>query len=345
MNEATQVMNEATFTAAPAGVPDDWHRRADWLLYQVNPNAGRVRLLHLQSDELRLAPFHDERLGAWLGRAPAECPIDRLPEPAPSPAAPVILLHSAFCCSTLLSRLLDEVPATYSLREPTLLRDAAMALTAGQRAHGALGRLLRLLLAVPDQHQRVIVKPSNVASPLVSLLREVFPGLHCLVLTDSMEAFLVSVLNKTPETQAKMPGMARYFLRALGLESRVAVSGSMLEAAALAWAAQRALLVRIASDRPWLSATRLLERNHEILGRILAALELPADPASVDRVASSAHWQRHAKAPQQRWGAIEKAAQDRRLGRAHRASIERAADRAHAAMAGIALDPPDRCWV
>lgn len=332
----------------PLQEPDQLIADPAWLLYRADPVRGMAAFLRAEPGQLRRAPFHDERLQQWLGRQPVTAPLEPLlaaAEARASRGAPAVILHTAFCCSTLLTRLLESLPGTHAIREPLVLRDMAMVRVQSNFRHPLDRRLASLLTVVPNGRSRVVIKPSNVVNPLVESLVRWLPDARFLVMTDSLEAFLVSVLKKNPETQNKMAGMARYFLRAAGLEDLFDPDDEMLQHAAAAWAAQRVLLVRDVPDIAWLRAPALLSRDADVIAGMLEALGFPADAENCNEVLGSEHWTRHAKSPEAAFSRDSRRAEardwTRRCGRRIEAVVAHTGER----FRHLDLEPPADSWL
>src|SRR5438105_13222298 len=101
---------------------------ASWLAQAIDVNAGLVRLVHMNREDYRTASFLDDRLLQTPREQhvmPWNAATAGLGADARDDAA--WIFHIGHVGSTLLSRLLGELPGLLSVREPRLLRDLAMA--------------------------------------------------------------------------------------------------------------------------------------------------------------------------------------------------------------------------
>lgn len=112
---------------------------------------------------------------------------------------------SAFCCSTLLARLLDEVPNCLVLREPTILGQLAMVRyypgtpeTCAEREEDwqTWARLgLRLLTRTFEPSQTVIVKAADVCNTTADVIMAHDPRSKAVLLSVGLRTFILSVLK------------------------------------------------------------------------------------------------------------------------------------------------------
>lgn len=143
--------------------------------HQLDVVNRRLLLVRLTAKKIREAAFLDQRAlagdeaGAWV-------PLAAALEAAPRNAGPAgIILHCGHCGSTLVSRLLGELPGAWVLREPLVLQ----ALAAEARAAGTpLARLTpkeytdTLALAqtaygkLPPDARRAVVKHTSLTANL-----------------------------------------------------------------------------------------------------------------------------------------------------------------------------------
>src|SRR5438552_3069742 len=97
-------------------------RNADWLPYWYAANDDMLVFAHLPREAQRRAVFLDPR---FLARAQKSDPVPL----AELPAAQIreqagkmhFIFHTAFCCSTLLTRALDIPGVSMGVKEPSVL--------------------------------------------------------------------------------------------------------------------------------------------------------------------------------------------------------------------------------
>ncbi len=118
---------------------------------------------------------------------------------------PSYIIHSAFCGSTLLARLLDHEGECLALKEPNVLAQLATA----KRKSGGTARALsgeqsiyRILglahqLMVKEQYAATLIKPTNFANNLIPEIMQ--SGARVLFLYSTLESFLRSVVKRGEE--------------------------------------------------------------------------------------------------------------------------------------------------
>lgn len=114
--------------------------------------------------------------------------------------APVhFIFHSAYCCSTMLARAFDIESISMGLKEPVILNDMI-----GWRRRGAdrtkwqdvLDQSLNLLSRPFGDDRAVIIKPSNICTPLAIPVLAAKPDSKALLLYAPIESFLKSIAKK-----------------------------------------------------------------------------------------------------------------------------------------------------
>lgn len=212
-----------------------------------------------------------------------------------------IIWHTAFCCSTLLSRCLDVPGTNLALKEPQILILLAEAKRAGHLAQHetALDSTLKLLARPRATGERVLLKPTNAVNNLVPEISRATDGKMLLLYSDCKN-FLISI--------AKKGEMGRIFTRKLF--SLFAADGhpqsqwpaqdlfelSDLQIAAIVWHMQIAQLRRaIAPSRTAaLDCEDFLAHPEHILSQLndFFGLELPA---KINEIVSGPHLSINAK--------------------------------------------------
>ena len=129
-----------------APTPQEIRRDARWLAQALDSTAGRARLIAMDRDSYRAASFLDDRM--------LQQPVDAQLVPWPDVEMAIDddmrsdarwIFHIGHVGSTLVSRLLGELPNVLAIREPRLLRDVALSppeireryIAPGRKAHVA----------------------------------------------------------------------------------------------------------------------------------------------------------------------------------------------------------------
>lgn len=264
----------ASSAALPAGAGD-----ARWFPVDLHVPERRFMFARLDIDALERSTFMDTRLDAALtsvDHVSADA-LAALPLPARPPAW---LFHTSFCGSTLLARALHVAPLQVALKEPLVLRRLGDARHGGRDA-GTLCAVSARLLARPwSADGGVLVKATHAALNVAADLLGATPGSRAVLLTSSLDDFLVSNLKKPRETLEKVPSLAERALQAGTLHRRLPAQAlqppDLLCAVALQWAAQRDVLLGLMA--------RFADRV-----RLLDFADLARDPVGVS-LACSRWW-------------------------------------------------------
>src|SRR5579863_9677211 len=115
--------------------PEELATAPDYLLQELDLARRECGFLHLDPGAYRASAFLDHRIKSGRREA-SRAPLDamtRLRAAVPPSAQPPIhyIFHTAFCCSTLISRSLDLEGVCTGLREPPVLMQLANAKRTG----------------------------------------------------------------------------------------------------------------------------------------------------------------------------------------------------------------------
>lgn len=318
--------------AGPVSPGIEWSDPS-WYPADLDIRGDRLAMLHIDRRVVEESTFMDTRIAADLRQSIA---VDAAAVPGgPAGIPPVAwLFHTSFCCSTLLAKALHDHPQTVVYREPLVLRRLADARHEG-RALGHWPVTCTNLLARPwTPGGRVIIKPTHASLNIAQALMNATPDSRALVLTSSLQDFLVSNIKKTAETQARIPALVEMALTAGEFHRRLPPQAlsppSLIAAAGLQWAAQRELLLDIAeqsgSNRvAVLDAEWLLADIDDAVNRAQAWWDLVADPKRRGaRLAEVAH--RHAKLGTREYGPQARAHEVALVSRLHAPTLQAAND-------------------
>jgi hypothetical protein len=305
-----------------------------WLVFDLDPAVDRASLLRLDEADYRAASFLDQRTIPCGGR------MEEAPWPDIAAAIPAdarrdaqFIFHIGNVGSTLISRLLGELPSVFALREPLLLRvfadrldpDAGHRWT-GKEADARLDVLRALLSRTFRAEQRAIVKATSFTSEIAA---DIVPqGSHALFLFAAAPHYLANILagQNSGETLERLGAtrLRRLQWRCPGLALDLAAA-SVARKAALGWACEMTSLFDNAARMPpgtvkWLDFDRFLaepaahlerialhfglDMNAEtaatlasgpLMGRYSKALEYEFSPRDRQEILAEAHW-RHGAA-------------------------------------------------
>lgn len=303
-------------------------REFSWFLYDLDVGANALVFVRTDRNEIAQQTFLDPR---WKPRSaetlhvPVEALLEEL-EPRDAPAPLNFIWHSAFCCSTLIAKILDRPGRNLSLLEPMVLVSLADAYRGGAFESGALprdlvGAVIKLLGKPDEPHSQVTVKPSNLANLLARDASGYARG-KALFLYSDLPSFIVSiakggaqyrdfaqtVFEKVSGDLGERPPWSSTELRAM----------SPLKVASLAWHLQIAEM-----RRSWtafgggravsLNCDAFLKEPMETLTKLDGFFELGLGAEHMRAVTEGPALARHAKSPDQPFSPQMRADEDREI--------------------------------
>ena len=275
-----------------------------WLAHRYVEDRDRLRFRWFPRDRHRAVTFlSDEEVGPGEGHDIPRADFIAVAKAHPLPA-PAIILHSAFCCSTLLLRSLDLPGIASGYSEPVILNDVAgLALRRGdaRQVAAAMDAALHALARPLQAGERSVVKPSNVVNALAPLMLALRPDMRLLLLHAPLPTFVASIARKEIEGRLWVRELFWKLMR-LGLVSRFGLGEEELfrltdlQVAALSWLAQHALFADLAARHPanirTLGSDQLMARPGGALGALGQHFGLAFD---AEAVAASPAFTSHSK--------------------------------------------------
>jgi hypothetical protein len=219
----------------------------EWLPLELDPEADRVTWLRISEAGYRAASFLDRRMVGPMSTI-RHSPWPAAPDEARRDAH--YIFHIGNVGSTLISRLLDELPGTFAVREPQLLRQLG--------ADADFATVAALLSRTWRPEQRANVKATSFTSEIAGRL--VQPGSRALFLHATPTTYLASILAgqnswQTLEALSQVR-LARLQSRCPGLTADLGGMHDGLKAA-LGWACEMTSLEAAAAALPAGSVLRM----------------------------------------------------------------------------------------
>jgi hypothetical protein len=293
----------------PAGLPVGFAEDAAWLPFDLDLAADRLLLARLDAAAVRAASFLDQRAlaaaaetreVAWDAAAAA---VRRAPRRDAQ-----YIFHIGHVGSTLLSRLLGEIPGILALREPLLLRAFAAATAVGRWGGTESARRFETLTALlsrtfgPDQ--RALVKATSFTSEIADRL--VPDGSRALFLHVGARAYVETILGGDASRQELAMLTPTRVARLAGrCPDLVLAPERMTEAqkAVVGWACEMTSLARagegIGSERVlWIDFDAFLASPAASLDRAAAFLAHPVPGGEAQNLAGGPLMRRYSKAPE-----------------------------------------------
>ncbi len=193
---------------------DDLVTQAEYHLHALDLASGECEFLRVDNATFRHSTFMDHRLRT-AAQEPIRTSLELIEKhiasmPIAADSRPVnYIFHTAFCCSTLISKCLDIQGISSALREPAVFMQMANYKRVGNplfldihRQQTLLNIVVYLLAKSSGQSETPLIKPTNAAN---NLIVEIVQNIHTqgiLLLYSSLEQFLVSIIKKGEEGRA-----------------------------------------------------------------------------------------------------------------------------------------------
>ena len=283
-----------------------------WFPHLLDPSTDRVLLVEKSEADYRDSAFLDDRsLKAGRPRHGVEWWHLAAAFPPTARRDLRFIFHIGHVGSTLISRLLGELPEIFAVREPLILRVFAEMLAQRGEAEALwdpasipsrLDILTALLSRTFRPEQRALVKATSFVSAIAADL--VPAGSRALLLYARPERYAETILAG-PNSRQELAMTARDRLRRLhrsagGDRWRLWEMGEG-ERVAMAWAAEMASLASaaeaLASDSVmWLDFDRFLDDPARSLAELAAFFGVPLDASGAEHLAADPLMRRYSKA-------------------------------------------------
>jgi len=288
-----------------AGEKDAILQDRAWMPHRVRNDAETIELVHLPEEERRNLTFLDHRYVSKS--APRlELPVASITENAPAPNEGTChyIFHSAFCGSTLLARALDIDGIATVFKEPRAIHDLACILPTSEWPNNqklALQAVLDLMERPPLPGKRTILKPSNLANPLIERMLEVRPGSNAVLMYAPLEKYLLSIARSRRWTWARR--LARLCERHCEVELRWTDDLLMLtdlQIAAYVWLHYQAQFHRLLREFPRgrlasLRSDVFFAQPDEVLAAATELFGLALNGDQIEAITAGPVFHRHSK--------------------------------------------------
>jgi len=276
-----------------------------WYPHSFDVVADRVMLVKMSAADYRLSSFLDSRIlapgmtAAWFDYGPLAISARLI---APRPLH--MIFHTGHVGSTLLSRLLDEVPGVLGLREPhplQTLSDMADEAHAREACQERLKTFLRLWSRGFDATRAVVVKATSITGRIAPDIFHASPDVKAVYLNLPAESYIAANLAAIsgPADLKTFEGQRHKRLCAC-LARSLPERASVGELAAIAWMVERDSLRKAhaagAGRVLLLDFDAVLADLEASLAKVLGHFDLPA---VAGRLVKSPALSRYSKAPEQ----------------------------------------------
>jgi len=278
-----------------------------WLPHTYDWRSDTLTFGHVPRDAQRRAVFLDSRF-VKPRLSPAIPAQDLRVDEVRAASGPAhFIFHTAFCCSTLLTRALDIPGVSMGLKEPGVLGSFAEYWSGSRRTPGAFSALsltLDLLSRPLSPGETQIIKPSNVLNHIVPQLLHARPDAKALILYSSLDTFLRAIARRGLEGRAFARQVYQQFAPVIPIDNGFTQADTMLltdlQIAAQAWMMQAAFLEAFAkrfgrATVRTLSSERFLADTAGTLTHVGQFFDLDLDKARAAEIVQSPVFSEHAK--------------------------------------------------
>ena len=274
-------------------------RDATWLAQALDPSAGIVRLIAMTAESYRAASFLDDR----MLQSPVDAQLLPWTEVEAASAGEMRddarwIFHIGHVGSTLISRLLGELPGVLGVREPRLLRD--LALMPSEIRARYVAPVAKLMSRTFANEEYACVKATSFASEIAA---ELVPAGQCaLFMYTGARNYIASILageNSVKELHVLAD------MRAQRMAGRVAAldapERSDAHRAAAAWACEMTALEKAAeqmTDRriTWANFDAMLADMPPALGAVANHFGFAANETEIAAIVRGPLMHRYSKA-------------------------------------------------
>lgn len=288
-------ISASDYVADPMWLPVSYDAQRDSLMFARVPAEARKQVV-----------FLDRR---FLGQAPQSPPVpmNRVLAANIETGPAHFIFHTAFCCSTLMTRALDLPGVAAGLKEPGVLVSFAQHWSHARQTPGALNALratLDLLSRPTEPGETQIIKATNAANHLLPEILHLRPDAKVLVMHSDLASFLESVTRRDFSGRSFARQMHQAFINAIPLDIEFTHQEQMLQTdtqiAALVWLMQTAFFSQLqryyGPDRiRTLSGDRFLANPAGALAKAGAFFGLNASAERWAEVANGPVFNEHAK--------------------------------------------------
>jgi len=285
-----------------------------WLPYQLLDECRTLKFVHLPREKLKALPFHDKRAlpDRWASvtgdeprvKVPLSAVVERARTADSGPCH--YIFHSAFCCSTLMSRALDIEGVACVLREPRSLRELGD-MNSGSNAPDdqkiALDVILDLMKRPRLPGEKTIIKPANIVNPLIDYIMERQPHSRALLMYAPLSEFVLAIARRRRWMFGRsLAAQYRHHLEFETPQTQDLVYLTDLQMAAFLWLQHQAQFARLVRElAPGRVATlrsdTFVARPVEALVAAAELFELPLGIEEAEAITAGPLFHDHSKRP------------------------------------------------
>ncbi|MGH2506909.1 MAG: hypothetical protein ACRDHZ_05780 [Ktedonobacteraceae bacterium] len=290
--------------------------KAEYFLNKVDLNAGECEFLRLDTEAYRRSAFMDHRIQSDnqdTVHAPLEVMenIARDTQATTQPGQTNYILHTSFCCSTLISKCLDIRGICQSLREPPVLMQIANYKRIshpyyldGARWQALIDTVVFLLAKSAGTNEVALIKPTNSANNLAEEIIQHPRTNGVLLLYSGLERFLITIIRRNEEGRAFVRRLFNIIQmdseRTRALPPQYIARLTDLQVAAFSWYLQVDLYLKLLDSFPdakirTLDCDRFLAEPMQTLGKLCDLFGIKAGAEVLQDVIAGPILKKHSK--------------------------------------------------
>lgn len=283
----------------------------EWYPIRINWLRRTLEFVRMSPDSYKESVFLDSRT-RHLGKGIFDIRLDDLLLAALTspPQAKIVhyILHTTFCCSTLLARYFELVPSCFVLKEPAVLTQLALSPDPQSSPlwQEVFDLCLRLLTTrTYGSEEFVIIKPHEPVNSIVTTLLERNARASATFISTDLRFFLLSVLKSQERRDWVRRRVASMEVPEVLCPDLANINRNGLadaEAAAFLWSVNRALCWQLASIVDGarlfvLDAEKLLTSPAAVLRAVAAIARVPIDGQALEQLISHPSMRKYSKDP------------------------------------------------
>jgi hypothetical protein len=276
----------------------------DFFPMKIDVSRKIVSFVRMSRNTYRDSVFLDGRT-KYLGAKSYEARLDDLlfmAASSPKPTARVhFILHTTFCCSTLLARYFELAPSCFVLKEPGLLTQLALLESVPRHEwNGLFDLCMRLLTRTYEADQLVVIKPHEPCNILGDQFLDHSRANTISFVMTALRQFVLAILKsdfrrKWVRTRIPFAGNASGNPALMNIDPRSLTDS---EAAAYLWLVNRYLCEKLVHSQPArvlrIDGEYLAQSPEPILRSVFELCTLP-EPALTESLSCDQPMSRYSK--------------------------------------------------
>ncbi|MEW4467563.1 hypothetical protein AB1K62_07015 [Parasphingorhabdus sp. JC815] len=278
----------------------------EWLAHRYQPDGDKIHFVHATRKVHQSVTFiSDEYLHDNLERRIFDRSEVVLPSASKNTAH--FILHSGFCCSTLLARAFDIENTSMGLKEPVILQDATgyyFQTPDKKYARGVIHDVLGLLARPFSPPEATIIKPSCVVNGLAEQFMHILPESRAVIIHAPLPVFLGSIARKQITgrlwAREQFAVLHKMKLIDLGFDDEQYFRQTDLQIAAAGWLIQQGIFQKLirtfGSDRiKSINSETLLEKPDSAISAMAQLYQLNLNDEQIGQIVGGPAFNSHSK--------------------------------------------------